>query len=88
METCVNISCANNKYTTSKGTNRGAAARSAAAPLLGGAERPPFAGGVFIVGAWNVDACFHFATENLADVDMILEKNWGSAPKLINNLHI
>ena len=55
------------------------------APLLGGAERPPFAGGVFIVGAWNVDTCFHFATENLADVDMILEKNWGSAPKLIKN---
>ena len=59
--------------------------REAPPPLCwGGAKRPPFAGGVFIGSfAGGVGSFAGGATENLADVDMILEKNWGSALKLI-----
>ena len=43
-----------------------------------------FAGGVFIGSfAGGVGSFAGGATENLADVDIILEKNWGSALKLI-----
>ena len=66
-------------------------------PAKGGALRAPqqrgggvprrrpsvgsFAGGVFIAGAINVDTCFHFATDDFADVDMILDLLGDSALK-------
>ena len=89
METCVNISCANNKYPTSKGPNRGAAAAEgrrhpSVGSFAGGVFIGSFAGGVFIGSfAGGVGSFAGGATENLADVDMILEKKMGSALKLI-----
>ena len=64
--------------------------RGAPPPLCwGGAEHPPFAGGVFIGSfAGGVGSFAGGATENLADVDMILEKNWGSAHKLFGEFAV